>query len=205
MAERLAAANCRWLELRSTRQVALDPGQTVDVALVLGPDDRRRELPTVGALRTRWPSTPVVIMVNGGDHVDPLGLLRLEASGYVDDSLSAVRLRSALEDALDGGVAISARIGRALVASLTAKTDCSWPSARATASTPPPVTTPAALTPHERRLLGLLGDGISYKDAALRLRCSVNTVSFHVRNIYRKLRVHSKAHAVAEAMRRGLI
>ena len=36
------------------------------------------------------------------------------------------------------------------------------------------------------------------------LRVSVNTVGFHIRNIYDKLQVHSKSEAVAKALRMGL-
>ena len=48
------------------------------------------------------------------------------------------------------------------------------------------------LTPHERRLLGMLVEGHNYKTAAAELGVSVNTVSFHVRHVYQKLQVHSR-------------
>jgi DNA-binding CsgD family transcriptional regulator len=61
------------------------------------------------------------------------------------------------------------------------------------------------LTPHELRLLGLIVEGHSYKTAAGKLRVSVNTVAFHIQNIYGKLSVHSKAEAVAKALNEGLL
>ncbi len=39
-------------------------------------------------------------------------------------------------------------------------------------------------------------DGHSYKTAAAELNSSINTVAFHVRNIYRKLQVHSNRKVV---------
>ena len=60
------------------------------------------------------------------------------------------------------------------------------------------------LTPHETRLLKLLSEGHTYKTAAAELGSSVNTVDFHMRNIYAKLQVHSKSEAVAKALRHGL-
>jgi DNA-binding NarL/FixJ family response regulator len=69
----------------------------------------------------------------------------------------------------------------------------------------PPKKAEYNLTPHEARILKLLVEGHSYKTAAAELNSAVNTVSFHMRSIYRKLEVHSKSEAVVKAMRNGLI
>jgi DNA-binding NarL/FixJ family response regulator len=61
------------------------------------------------------------------------------------------------------------------------------------------------LTPYEMRVLKLLAKGNSYGSAAQDLGISVNTVRFHIRNIYDKLHVHSKSEAVAKALRNRLI
>ena len=58
---------------------------------------------------------------------------------------------------------------------------------------------------HETRLLGLLVDGHNYRTAATELGVSVNTIAFHMRNIYDKLEVHSKSEAVAKALRQRLV
>jgi DNA-binding NarL/FixJ family response regulator len=69
----------------------------------------------------------------------------------------------------------------------------------------PPDTVEHDLTPHEVRLLGLLVDGHNYKTASRVLNVSVNTISFHIRSIYHKLHVHSKAEAVSRALRQGIV
>jgi DNA-binding CsgD family transcriptional regulator len=61
------------------------------------------------------------------------------------------------------------------------------------------------LTPHELRMLRLMVEGHSYKTAATKLGVSVNTVAFHIQNIYGKLQVHSKSEAVARALNEGLL
>ncbi len=61
------------------------------------------------------------------------------------------------------------------------------------------------LTPQETELLKLLVDGHQYKTAAEEMRISVNTISFHLKNIYSKMRVHSKTEAVAKALRERLV
>jgi DNA-binding CsgD family transcriptional regulator len=48
-------------------------------------------------------------------------------------------------------------------------------------------------------------EGHNYKAAGAKLGITINTVSFHVRNIYSKLQVHSKSEAVAKALRNRLI
>ena len=63
----------------------------------------------------------------------------------------------------------------------------------------PTVTVP--LEPGE----GLLAEGHVYKTAAAKLELSVDTIRFHIRNIYEKLHVHSKSEAVLAALRKGLV
>ena len=55
------------------------------------------------------------------------------------------------------------------------------------------------------RLLALLSNAQSYGEAAAALAVTINTVRSHIRSIYEKLNVHTKAEAVAKAMRSGLI
>lgn len=61
------------------------------------------------------------------------------------------------------------------------------------------------LSPHEVRLLSLLGDGHNITRAATMLGVSRATVAWHMGNIYGKLQVHSKVEAVVKALRLGLI
>ena len=52
----------------------------------------------------------------------------------------------------------------------------------------------------------MLVDGHNYKTAAAELSVSISiTISFHMRNIYEKLQVHSKSEAVAKALKSGLV
>jgi two-component system nitrate/nitrite response regulator NarP len=54
-----------------------------------------------------------------------------------------------------------------------------------------------ALTTRERALLSALARGLANKDLAAELDISVNTVKFHLRNLYDKLGVNSRAQAIA--------
>jgi hypothetical protein len=66
---------------------------------------------------------------------------------------------------------------------------------------------PAAdrLTPHNMRLLGPPGRRAQLQDGCRCVRGSVHTAAFHMKNIYAKLQVHSKAEAVAKALRDRIV
>ncbi len=61
------------------------------------------------------------------------------------------------------------------------------------------------LTPREREILGLLGEGLSNKAMARRLGISVHTVKFHLEALFSKLDATSRAEAVAKGLRGGVI
>ena len=62
-----------------------------------------------------------------------------------------------------------------------------------------------SLSPRERVILELLGGGQSNKDIARTLKIAPETVKSHVKNIFAKLVVQRRSHAVARALVLGLI
>lgn len=65
--------------------------------------------------------------------------------------------------------------------------------------------TTASLTPREAEVLRLLAQGCTYIQVADRLCLSCNTVSSHVKSIYRKLEVRSGRAAVWRALELQLL
>ena len=63
----------------------------------------------------------------------------------------------------------------------------------------------AGLTAREREVLRLVADGLNNQEIAERLFVSEHTIHRHVANIFGKLSVSSRAAAVAQAARRGLL
>ena len=61
-----------------------------------------------------------------------------------------------------------------------------------------------ALTARERQILALLTEGLSNAALAARLKVSVNTVASHLKHLYPKIGVGSRAQAVAYASARGI-
>jgi DNA-binding NarL/FixJ family response regulator len=113
------------------------------------------------------------------------------ACGYLLKNTPPAELLAAIGEAASGGAPISPKIASKVLAIF-----------RQILPADPSM---AALTPHELRLLRLLVEGHNYKTAAEEMGVSVHGISFHTRNIYGKLQVHSKSEAVAKALRLGLV
>jgi two-component system response regulator NreC len=60
------------------------------------------------------------------------------------------------------------------------------------------------LTPREREVLQMLGEGKSNKDIATRLNLSLYTVETHRSNLLEKLNLHSTAELILYAVRKGI-
>jgi DNA-binding NarL/FixJ family response regulator len=61
------------------------------------------------------------------------------------------------------------------------------------------------LSQRENEVLSEIALGKRYKQIAETLFISVNTIRFHMKNIYQKFNVHSQPEAIAIALRKGLI
>ncbi len=62
-----------------------------------------------------------------------------------------------------------------------------------------------ALTPREGEILARIGEGMSNKAIARRLGISAHTVKYHLEAVFAKLAVRSRAEAVSQGVRRGLV
>ena len=113
------------------------------------------------------------------------------ASGYLLKKTPPAKLIESLREAVAGGAPMSPEVARKVI---TLFRDFS-----------PPEKVDYDLSPHEIRLLKLLVEGHSYKTAAAKLNVTTNTISFHLKNIYEKLQVHSKSEAVAKALQHRLV
>jgi DNA-binding NarL/FixJ family response regulator len=114
------------------------------------------------------------------------------ACGYLVKKTPPSRLLEAIKDASEGGAPMSSLIARQVI-NVFQKTQNKITEEI------------AKLSSREIEVLTSLSDGNNYQEIADRLFISVDTVRHHIRNIYRKLHVHSQSEAVAKAIRKGLI
>ena len=145
----------------------------------------------IAVLRKRCPDTSFVVLTIYEDNDRVFRALCAGATGYLLKNTPPAKLLDGLRDAVNGGSPMSPEIARRVV-ELFRKFH-------------PPERANYDLTPHELRLLKLLVEGHTYKTAAAELDVSVNTIAFHIQNIYGKLQVHSKSEADARALNENLL
>jgi DNA-binding NarL/FixJ family response regulator len=142
-------------------------------------------------LRGRFPEVPILALTVYDNDRHVFDALCAGASGYLLKNTAPARLLESIQEVALGGAPMSPEVARRVVSLFR--------------EFRPPESASYRLTPQETELLKLLIEGHYKKTAAREMGISTNTVSFHLKNIYSKLQVHSKTEAVAKALREHLI
>ncbi len=137
-------------------------------------------------IRRRLPDVDVVMLTVHPDDTYVYDALAAGAAGYLLKESKTERILDAIREVRRGGAPMSPAIARRVVESFRRAKE-------------------SPLSARETEVLGLLCQGRSYGDAARALFISEETIHFHIKNIYRKLEVHSKSAAVARAIRDRLV
>lgn len=143
-------------------------------------------------VRKLLPEVVIIVLSVYEDNENIFEALCTGAAGYLVKNTPPARLIEAIHEAHDGGSPMTSHIARKVV-SLFQK------------NYQPKDDADVRLTDREREILTGLSDGDSYGSIADTLFISVDTVRYHIRNIYQKLQVHSQSAAVSRAIRKGLI
>ncbi|MEP7075105.1 MAG: response regulator transcription factor [Acidobacteriota bacterium] len=142
-------------------------------------------------LREQFPDLPCLALSVYDDDERIFAALCAGAIGYLLKNTQPARLLESLREVQAGGAPMSPEVARRVITLFKHFT--------------PPKNAAYHLTPQEKELLKMLVEGHSYKTAAYQLGISIHTVSFHLRNVYEKLQVHSKSEAVAKALREQIV
>lgn len=113
------------------------------------------------------------------------------ASGYILKSTTPERIVSSLREATEGGAPMTPSVAKQVLKLF------SQPFKH--------IKEFESLTTREHDVLSLLVRGYSYKLASSELQISIETLRYHVKNVYLKLHVNSKSEAVAKAIQNKLI
>jgi len=142
-------------------------------------------------LHDRLPDVPILALTIYDNDEKIFASLCAGASGYLLKNTPPAKLLESLTEAINGGAPMSPEVARRVV--------------KLFRDFHPPDHADYRLTPQEVELLKLIVNGHHYKTAAQQMGIAVATVSFHLKNIYAKLQVHSKSEAVSKALRERLI
>ena len=142
-------------------------------------------------LRQIFSDTPILALTIYDNDDQIFAALCNGANGYLLKNTPPARLLEALQEAVEGGSPMSPAVAARVV--------------KLFREFRPPEHADYRLTPQETELLKLLIEGHHKKTAAREMGISFHTVSFHLKNIYEKLQVHSKTEAVAKALNERLI
>lgn len=132
------------------------------------------------------PPRVVVLTIHDDDDI-VLGAVRGGAQGYVLKNATRDELLAAVRKVAAGGQSFDEVVVRALLRGDQREVLCSL------------------LTARELEILRLVATGQTNKEIAAQLFISSDTVKGHLETTYRKLGVSDRAHAVAVAIRNGLV
>ncbi|HZF25793.1 MAG TPA: response regulator transcription factor [Steroidobacteraceae bacterium] len=160
-----------------------------DVAVVDLEMPRLNGLDVVREITRTSPKTRAIILTRHTEEPYAIEALRAGARGYVLKNQAGFDLVAAVSHVHRGEVYLSPKVSKAVVEAYLAKTDLPRD----------------LLTPRERQVVQLIGEGHSTKEIATLLGISIKTVDTHRTKLMAKLDIHQTAGLVRYAIRRGMI
>ncbi|MEO1415827.1 MAG: response regulator transcription factor [Bacteroidota bacterium] len=140
----------------------------------------------VKQLKQARPELDILMLTVQVDNQSVFDSLCAGATGYLIKATPPIQLLTAIEEVHKGGSPMSMEIARKVLSSFHR-----------------PSTSP--LTTRETEILRRLCEGANYKTIAEALFVSGHTIRTHIKHIYAKLHVHSRAEAVKKALKDKLI
>ena len=143
-------------------------------------------------IRETCPQVNVLMLSSFEDEAHVLDAIQAGANGYLSKMLPATELVNSIKTFTSEGLMIPQQLMGKLLHGLRRMGDATVPSQ-------------ATLTKTEIKIMDLLGKGLSNKELAKELNCSVKTVKNHLNSAFHKLGVSSRTEAVVKAIEKGLI
>ncbi len=181
---------------------AVDGQEAVELVQRLTPDvlvmdiamPRLNGIQAVEQLRALGTSTRIVILSMYSDEILVRQALQHGAKGFLLKGSVSEELLLAIRAASRGAVYLSPAISETVISDV--------------ATTPPSAKTPGPgdqLTPREREMLQMIGEGYTNSKMAEAMGISVKTVERHRTNLMTKLNAHNLVELIRVAMKHGLI
>ncbi len=137
-------------------------------------------------IKEKYSDVDVIMLTVHNDDSKVFDSLCAGACGYLMKNTPTDKIIDFVKEAVVGGAPMSTTIARMVVSSFKRSKN-------------------PLLTDREKEVLVQLCNGSSYRAIADKLFVSADTVHFHIKNIYKKLQVHSKSEAVAKAIKDKIV
>ena len=138
------------------------------------------------------PHINILMLSSFEDEAHVMDAVQAGANGYLSKMLPASELVNSIRTFTTEGLMIPQQMMGKLLQGLRKMGE-------------PTVPTQAMLTKTEVRVLDMLGSGLSNKELAMELNCSVKTIKNHLNSTFHKLGVTSRTEAVVKAIKLGII
>ena len=137
-------------------------------------------------IKQRKPEIDIVMLTVFDDNNRIFEALCAGASGYLLKSTAYPQLKTYIEMLHNGGAPMSPQIALKVIQHFQPKIKAPRQS---------------CLSEREKEVVIALVDGLSYKMIADRMNISMGTIYSHIKNIYAKLHVHSRAEVIAKSFK----
>ncbi|WP_428898227.1 DNA-binding response regulator [Parelusimicrobium proximum] len=190
-------SNEKWLEVvgegtNGEEAITLAKKLKPDVVLMDIKLPKMSGIAATKVIREQSPDINVLMLSSFEDEANVLEAIQAGANGYLSKMLPAKELLNSIKTFTNEGLMIPQQLMGMLLHGLRKMNDTGTPSQ-------------ALLTKTEIRIMDLLGKGLSNKELAKELSCSVKTVKNHLNSAFHKLGVTSRTEAVVKAIEKGLI
>jgi len=138
-------------------------------------------------IKSKYPDIDIIMLTIYHDSHKIFDSLKAGASGYLLKHTSLPEIKESIDNLLKGGAPMSPQIARKVITHFNDQAPQKNPD--------------SMLTDREQDIVNGLVDGLSYKLIADRFDISIDTVRAHIRNIYKKLHVNSKAEVIAKSLK----
>ncbi len=154
------------------------------VIIEILPYDGKDGIVTLRELRRRFPYTPVLVLTRRDERLFARYAIEAGALGYVSKTVAPEEITAAVQSVLRGDPAFSRAMAAGFMNDIVKR----------------PQGKKGALSPREREVFGLLGEGVGTKEVALRLEVNIKTVESYRAHIKEKLSLRSGRELVQRAM-----
>ncbi|WP_353778334.1 response regulator [Winogradskyella sp. 3972H.M.0a.05] len=136
-------------------------------------------------LKLKCPDLDIIMLTVQSDDDSIFESLCAGASGYLLKDTNPADLLVHIKEVFNGGSPMSSHIARRIINSFRALKN--------------------PLSDRETEVLKMLSKGLNYKEVASEMILSPHTVKTHIKNIYSKLHVNTRAEAIHKALKQKLI